>query len=78
MIKHAVSICCLVLFCSPLFAREKADVIIMKNKDRITCEVKGLDSGTLYISVDYILNTSSVDWSKVDHIESKQLFIVKT
>ncbi len=50
----------------------------MKNRDRITCEIKGLDADTLYISVEYILNTSAVDWSKVDHIESKQLFIVKT
>ncbi len=78
MIKYTVLLFCLFLFCGPLFAREKTDVIIMKNKDRITCEVKGLNADTLYISVDYILNTSAVDWSKVDHIESKQLFIVKT
>jgi hypothetical protein len=63
---------------APLFARNKTDVIIMKNGDRITCEIKGLDADTLYISVDYILSTSSVDWSKVDHVESKQLFIIKT
>jgi len=63
---------------APLFAREKSDVIIMKNGDRVTCEIKGLDANTLFISVDYILNTLSVDWSKVDHVESKQLFIVKT
>ena len=63
---------------SPLLAREKSDVIVMKNGDRITCEVKGLSSNTLYISVAYILNTLSVDWTKVDHIESKQLFLVKT
>src|SRR5215469_5247011 len=62
----------------PLPAREKSDVIVMKNGDKITCEVKSLSSNTLYISVDYILNTVSVDWSKVDHIESKQLFRVKT
>ena len=78
MIKHTVALFYLALFCGPLFAREKTDVIVMKNRDRITCEVKGLDADTLYISVDYILNTSAVDWSKVDHIESKQLFIVKT
>ena len=30
------------------------------------------------MSFDYILGTSSVDWAKVDHLESKQLFIVKT
>lgn len=62
----------------PLPAREKSDVIVMKNGDKITCEVKGLSSNTLYISVDYILNTLSVDWTKVDHIESKQLFLVTT
>ena len=63
---------------APLFARDKSDVIIMRNGDRITCEIKGLDADTLFISVDYILSTQSVDWSKVDHLESKQLFIVKT
>ena len=40
----------------PLFARDKTDVIAMKNGDRITCEIKGLQSNTLYISVDYILS----------------------
>lgn len=68
-----------VLFAAPLLvARDKTDVLIMKNGDRVTCEIKGLDSDTLYISVDYILSTLSVNWSKVDHVESKQLFIVKT
>jgi len=67
-----------VLAVVPLHAREKSDVIIMKNGDKITCEVKNLSSNTLYISVDYVLNTVAVDWTKVDHIESKQTFRVKT
>lgn len=62
----------------PLYGREKSDIIVMKNGDKITCEIKSLQSNTLYISVDYILNTISVDWTKVDHLESKQLFLVKT
>ena len=62
----------------PVSAREKSDVIVMKNGDRITCEVKSLSSNTLYISVDYILNTLSLDWTEVDRIDSKQLFLVKT
>ncbi len=66
------------LVAAPLFARDKSDVIIMNNGDRVTFEIKGLDADTLFISVDYILNTLSVDWSKVDHVESKQMFIVKT
>lgn len=50
----------------------------MKNGDKITYEVKGLRSDTPYLKVDYILNTISVDWNKVDHIDSKQLFLVRT
>jgi hypothetical protein len=62
----------------PLFAREKTDTLVMKNGDRLTGEIKGLDEGVLYVSFDYILGTSSVQWSKVAHLESNQLFIVKT
>jgi hypothetical protein len=49
----------------------------MNNGDRLTGEIKGLSGGVLYISIDYMLGTSSVDWSKVNHLESKQEFIVK-
>jgi len=67
-----------VLFAVPLLAREKTDVLVMKNGDRMTCEVKGLDAGVLYVSFDYIDGTTSVDWSKVARLESTQLFVVKT
>jgi len=66
------------LVAAPLFAREKTDVIVMKNGDRLTCQVKGLDGGVLYVSLDYIDGTTSVQWSKVAHLESNQLFIVQT
>ena len=69
---------CLLLCSAPLLARESSDVIIMKNGDHLTGEIKGLSGGVLYVSMAYILGTSSVQWSKVDHIESKQLFLVKT
>lgn len=65
-------------FALPLLARDKTDVLIMKNGDRMTCEIKGLDTGVLYVSFDYIDGTASVDWSKVAHLESNQLFVVKT
>jgi hypothetical protein len=70
--------CSVLLLVAPLLARDKTDVIVMKNGDRLTGEIKGLDSGVLYVNMDYILGTSSVQWSKVDHLESKQLFLVKT
>jgi hypothetical protein len=66
------------LLAMPLFARDKTDVMVMKNGDRMTCEVKGLDGGVLYVSFDYIDGTASVDWSKVARLESEQLFLVKT
>src|SRR5271166_6176429 len=68
----------LLLAAVPLLARDSTDVIVMKNGDHLTGEVKGLDAGVLYVSMSYILGTSSLDWSKVARLESKQLFIVKT
>jgi hypothetical protein len=68
----------LLMCAAPLFARPKTDVLVMKNGDHLTCEIKGLLDGVLYASFDYILSTQSVQWSKVAYIESKQLFIVKT
>lgn len=62
----------------PLSARDKVDVIVMNNGDRFTCEIKGLDSGVLYIGLDYIEGTVQVDWAKVSRVDSKQLFLVKT
>ena len=68
----------LLVLAAPLFAGDKTDVMVMKNGDRMTCQIKGLDGGVLYVSFDYIDGTASVDWSKVARVESKQLFIVKT
>jgi uncharacterized protein DUF481 len=70
--------CLLLLSAWPLCAREKSDVLVMRNGDRLTCEIKSLDSDTLSISLDYAAGTVSINWGKVDHIESKQLFLVKT
>jgi putative salt-induced outer membrane protein YdiY len=73
-----VFLCFILLLGTPLYGRPKTDVIIMRNGDRLTCEIKSLDSDVLYVSLDYVLGTISVNWSQVDHIESKQLFLVKT
>ena len=65
------------LLAAPLFGRESTDVIVMKNGDHITCEIKGLSGGVLSVWPPYVIQTISVDWSKVARLESKQLFIVK-
>src|SRR5262245_42171158 len=67
----------LMIVATPLSARNKTDVLVMNNGDRMTCEVKGLDGGVLFVSFDYIDGTTSVDWSKVARLESTQLFVVK-
>ena len=61
-----------------MVARTKTDVVVMKNGDHLTGEIKGLSEGVLYLDMEYILGTSSVQWSKVEHLESEQLFLVKT
>jgi len=48
----------------------------MKNGDRLTCEVKGLEAGVLSANLDYVDGTISVDWLKVARVESSYLFIV--
>ena len=47
----------------PLFPRTKTDVVVMKNGDHLTGEIKGLNEGALYLDMEYILGTSSVQWS---------------
>src|SRR5947209_15994747 len=62
----------------PLQAREKTDVVYLKNGDRITCEIKSLIDGVLFVSLDYVDGTMSVDWRKVVRVESTQRFVVLT
>jgi hypothetical protein len=64
--------------CLPLFARPRTDVIVMNNGDRLTCEIRSLQGGLLYVRLEYVPGTITVDWSKVKHLESNQLFAVET
>jgi hypothetical protein len=66
------------LFCSPLFARDNTDVVVMKNGDRMTCEIKGLSAGVLSVKLSYAQGTIGVQWSAVAHLDSNQLFLVQT
>jgi hypothetical protein len=75
---RAVILCSHLLLTLPLFARESTDVIVMRNGDHLTGEIKALNGGVLYVGLPYVVETLSVDWSKVAHLESKQLFLVRT
>lgn len=54
----------------------KADVVYMKNGDKITCEIRSLEKGQLTVKPDYTNGTIVLDWEKIDHIESAQSFVV--
>ena len=38
---------CVLVLTTPLFARKNTDVIVMKNGDHLTGEIKGLNAGVL-------------------------------
>jgi len=56
--------------------RSQTDVVYMKNGDKITCEIKSLEKGQFTVKPDYTSSNIVLDWEKVDHIESKQTFVV--
>jgi Protein of unknown function, DUF481 len=58
------------------WGRPATDIIHFKNGDKWTCEIKKLDHGYLYVGLDYVDGTVNVDWSKIESLESKQLFVV--
>ncbi len=55
----------------------KTDVLYMKNGDRMTCEIKTMDAGAVYVALDYVDGTITVNWSRIARIESPQLFLVE-
>ena len=75
---RAILLCFAFLSSVPLNAQENSDVIVMKNGDRFTCEIKGLSGGVLSVKLNYVDGTIAVQWSQVAHLESKRLFLVKT
>jgi hypothetical protein len=63
-------------FILPAAAREKTDVVILKNGDHITCEIKNLARGMLTVSTDS-MGTVEIKWPDVERITSKFHFTVK-
>jgi putative salt-induced outer membrane protein YdiY len=57
-------------------AKNDDDVVVLKNGDRLTGEIKGLQRGELRIKADYMAEAVRLDWSKVESIESKTTFMI--
>ena len=66
----------LLLACSHTLARDKKDVIVLRNGDRITGEIKKLEYGVLQLSTDD-MGTVNIEWDGVVSISSPYEFDVE-
>ncbi|MCH7805202.1 MAG: DUF481 domain-containing protein [Acidobacteria bacterium] len=65
------------LLSTPLLGRDKTDVIVLKNGDHVTGEIKSLDRGKLSLSTDS-MGTVQIEWEDVERVTSQWVFEVET
>ena len=70
MTLRAMILCSTLLLSTPLFAQGKNDLIVMKNGDRFTGEIKALGGGVLSVDLPYVDGTISMQWSQVAQLQS--------
>lgn len=61
---------------SPVAAKANEALLVMKNGDRMTGELKKMENGFLYFKADYMADTVQLDWNRVEQLESKDTFSV--
>jgi putative salt-induced outer membrane protein YdiY len=66
----------LLLLTMPAAGKRKDDVVVMKNGDRLTGEVKRLEGGKLIFSAPYMTADVALDWRGVERVESKDEYSV--
>jgi putative salt-induced outer membrane protein YdiY len=76
LLKRAGPVALLLLVVSPMFAKRKDDVVVMKNGDKFTGEIKDLQRGELIFSSYYMKDDVYLDWNEVQSLQSKDPFIV--
>jgi len=64
------------LFVLTAIAKNVDDVVVLKNGDRLTGEIKGLQSGELRFKSDYMAEAVRLDWARVERLESKSTFMI--
>ena len=75
---YSLSVLVLIFFvCSvTVIARTDDDVVVLKNGDRMTGELKSLQQGELRFKADYMAESVRLDWAKVERLESKATFMI--
>jgi len=71
-----VILAALLLVCTLPAHAEKSDVIILKNGDKLTGEIRKLDRGKLKFSTDD-METIQIQWNSIEKIKSKNRFEVE-
>lgn len=66
----------LLLASASVLAAPKTDIVILKNGDRLTGEIKKLEYGVLTLSTDSI-GTVSIEWPSVASVQTRQLMEVE-
>jgi hypothetical protein len=64
------------IFCPSVKADKKEDIVILKNGDRITGEIKRMEVGILILSTDD-LRTLNIEWDKIQSVQTKNLYEVE-
>lgn len=57
-------------------AKRNDDVVVLKNGDRLTGEIKGLQRGELKFKASYMAEAVRLDWSKIERLESKDKYLI--
>src|ERR1700748_1157788 len=57
-------------------AQSRDDVVVMKNGDRFTGEIKGLRQGELSFKSKYMVDAVRLDWKEVDRLQSENAFLI--
>ena len=58
-------------------ARAKTDIVVLKNRDRVTCEIKNLTRGKLEVKTDS-MDKVYIEWADIDALTSPAYFHVTT
>ena len=54
------------------------DVLVLKNGDRLTGEVKKLSGGDLHFDTDYAESVFVIDWGQVERVETAERYVFET
>lgn len=61
---------------APARAKSTDDVVVLKNGDRLTGEIKKLQRGELVFKAGYMAEAVRLDWSKVARLESRDKYLI--